>query len=55
MPSAKRDIVAALLLALWILGLTSSYTMGGFIHVLLIVAIGLIALRVLQPRDEPGR
>ncbi|WP_156030047.1 lmo0937 family membrane protein [Thiomonas sp. FB-Cd] len=42
--------IAAVLVVLWILGLVSSYTMGGFIHVLLIIAIVLIVLNVIQGR-----
>ena len=42
--------IAAVLVVLWILGLVSSYTRGGFIHVLLIIAIVLIVLNVIQGR-----
>lgn len=42
--------IAVVLLVLWALGLVSSYTMGGFIHVLLVVAIVVILLRVIQGR-----
>ena len=42
--------VAIILLVLWALGLVSSYTMGGFIHVLLVIAIIMILLRVIQGR-----
>ena len=42
--------IAVVLLVLWALGLVSSYTMGGFIHVLLVVAIIVILLRVIQGR-----
>ena len=41
-------IIAAILLVLWLLGLVSSYTLGGFVHILLVVAIVLIILRLLQ-------
>jgi uncharacterized protein DUF5670 len=40
--------IFALLLALWLLGIVSAYTFGGFIHVLLAVAVGVVLLRVLQ-------
>ena len=40
--------IAMILLVLWILGLVTSYTMGGFIHVLLVVAVIMILLRVIQ-------
>ena len=42
--------VAVILLVLWLLGLVSSYTMGGFIHVLLVVAIVVILINVIQGR-----
>jgi uncharacterized protein (DUF58 family) len=44
------ETIAILLLVLWGLGLASSYTMGGFIHVLLVVAIVVVLLRVIQGR-----
>ena len=44
----------AILLVLWLLGLVSSYTMGGFIHVLVVVAIVIILLRVLRGRKALG-
>ncbi|MBW4049479.1 MAG: lmo0937 family membrane protein [Proteobacteria bacterium] len=42
--------IAAVLVLLWIFGLVSSYTMGGFIHVLLIIAIVLIVFNIIQGR-----
>jgi hypothetical protein len=42
--------VAMILLVLWILGLVTSYTMGGFIHILLVIAIVVVLLRVIQNR-----
>lgn len=42
--------IAVILLVLWALGLVSSYTMGGFIHVLLVIAIVMILIRVIQGR-----
>jgi hypothetical protein len=42
--------VAVVLLVLWALGLVSSYTMGGFIHVLLVVAIVVVLINVIQGR-----
>jgi hypothetical protein len=41
---------AVILLVLWLLGLVSSYTLGGFIHLLLVLAIIVILLRVIQGR-----
>lgn len=42
--------IAILLIVLWLLGMISSYTMGGFIHLLLVVAIIVILIRVIQGR-----
>ena len=44
------ETIAIVLLILWALGLVTSYTMGGFIHVLLIVAIVVVLIRVIQGR-----
>jgi len=43
-----------ILIILWLLGLVSSYTMGGFIHALLVIAIIVIVIRVLQGRKPLG-
>ncbi len=42
--------IALLLVILWVLGLVSSYTIGGFIHILLVVAVVIILLRVISGR-----
>ena len=42
--------IAVILLVLWVLGLVSSYTMGGFIHVLLVVALVVFLIQVIQGR-----
>ena len=42
--------VALVLIVLWLLGLVSSYTMGGFIHVLLVVAVIVVLLNLIQGR-----
>lgn len=42
--------IAAILVILWLLGLVTSYTMGGFIHILLVIAVVVILLRVIQGR-----
>lgn len=42
--------VAVVLILLWLLGLVSSYTMSGFIHILLVIAIVLVLLRVISGR-----
>jgi hypothetical protein len=44
------ETIAIILVVLWILGLVTSYTMGGFIHILLVVAIVVIVIRVIQGR-----
>ena len=42
--------IAAILLILWLLGLITSYTLGGFIHVLLVVAVIVVLVRIIQGR-----
>jgi hypothetical protein len=42
--------IAVVLLILWVLGLVSSYTLGGFIHVLLVIAVIMILLNVINGR-----
>lgn len=42
--------IAAVLVVLWLLGMVSAYTMGGFIHVLLVVAVITLLIRVIQGR-----
>lgn len=42
--------IALILIVLWVLGLVSSYTMGGFVHVLLVIAIVVILIRLIQGR-----
>lgn len=42
--------IAVILLILWLLGLVSSYTMGGFIHILLVIAIVVILIKVITGR-----
>ena len=42
--------IAVILIILWLLGSVSSYTMGGFIHILLVIAVIVILVRVLQGR-----
>jgi asparagine N-glycosylation enzyme membrane subunit Stt3 len=43
--------IAVLLLILWLLGMVSSYTLGGFIHILLILAVVAILIRIIQGRS----
>jgi hypothetical protein len=42
--------IAVILLVLWALGLVTSYTMGGFIHILLVIAIVVVLINVIQGR-----
>jgi hypothetical protein len=44
------ETIAVILLILWALGLVTSYTMGGFIHILLVVAIVVVLIRVINGR-----
>jgi hypothetical protein len=44
------ETVAILLLILWALGMVTSYTLGGFIHILLVVAIVVVLVRVISGR-----
>jgi len=44
------EVVAVVLLVLWILGFVSSYTMGGFIHILLVAAVVTLLVRVIQSK-----
>ena len=43
--------IAVILLILWLLGLVTSYTLGGFIHILLVVAIVIVLVRIIQGRS----
>ena len=42
--------IAVILLILWLLGMVSSYTLGGFVHILLVLAIVVVLIRVIQGR-----
>jgi hypothetical protein len=46
--------LALILIIAWLLGLVSSYTLGGFIHILLVVALVLIVVRLVQGRGVAG-
>jgi hypothetical protein len=43
--------IAIILLVLWLLGMVSSYTMGGFVHILLVLAIVAVLIRLIQGRN----
>jgi hypothetical protein len=40
--------IAVVLIALWVVGLVSSYTMGGFIHILLVIAVVVVLVRIIR-------
>jgi hypothetical protein len=42
--------IAVILIILWLLGLVTSYTMGGFIHVLLVIAVIVVLVNIIQGR-----
>ena len=44
------ETIAVILIVLWALGLVTAYTMGGFIHILLVIAIVVILIRVINGR-----
>jgi len=44
------ETIVIILLVLWVLGLVSSYTMGGLIHILLVVAVVVLLIRVIKGR-----
>ena len=43
--------VFVLLMILWLLGMVSAYTLGGFIHILLILAVATVLIRIIQGRN----
>lgn len=44
------ETIAVVLLLLWLLGMVSSYTLSGFIHILLVLAIVVVLIRIIQGR-----
>jgi hypothetical protein len=44
------ETIAIALVILWLLGLVTSYTMGGFIHILLVIAVVVVLMRIIQGR-----
>ena len=44
------ETIAIILIVLWLLGMVSAYTMGGLIHILLVIAVVVILIRVIQGR-----
>ncbi len=45
------ETIALVLIILWLLGMVSSYTMGGFIHILLVIAVVVILVRLIRGRS----
>ena len=48
------ETIAVILLVLWLVGLVTSYTLGGFIHILLVIALVVVVLRVIRGRKPLG-
>ena len=45
------NVILVLLVLLWLLGMVSSYTMGGFLHLLLLLAVAVFLIRIIQGRN----
>ena len=45
------NTILVLLVLMWLLGMVSSYTLGGFIHILLVLAIAVVLIRIIQGRS----
>ena len=45
--------IFVILLVLWVLGMVSSYTLGGFIHILLVIALVILLINLLSGRSRP--
>jgi len=45
------ETIAIVLVVLWLLGLVSSYTLGGYIHILLVVALVVVLIRIIRGKD----
>lgn len=45
------NTILILLVLMWLLGMVSSYTMGGFLHLLLVLAVAMVLIRVIQGRN----
>ncbi|MEQ1573406.1 MAG: lmo0937 family membrane protein [Vicinamibacterales bacterium] len=43
--------ILVVLLVLWLLGVATSYTLGGFVHILLVVAVAVVLIRIIQGRN----
>jgi hypothetical protein len=47
------ETIAIILIVLWLLGMVTSYTVGGFIHILLVIAIIMLLVRIITGRRVP--
>lgn len=45
------ETIAIILVVLWLLGMVSSYTLGGFIHILLLIAVIIVIIRIIRGRN----
>jgi Family of unknown function (DUF5670) len=45
------ETIAIILVVLWLLGMVSSYTLGGFIHILLVIAVIIVIIRIIRGRN----
>jgi uncharacterized protein DUF5670 len=45
------ETIAIILVILWLLGMVSSYTLGGFIHILLVIAVVVVIIRIIRGRN----
>ncbi|MEK9158180.1 MAG: lmo0937 family membrane protein [Patescibacteria group bacterium] len=45
--------ILVILVVLWLLGMVTSYTLGGFIHILLVVAVAIVLIRVIEGKSGP--
>jgi hypothetical protein len=45
------NTILVLLVLMWLLGMVSSYTLGGFIHILLVLAVAVLLIRIIQGRS----
>jgi hypothetical protein len=49
--ASMLETIAIVLVVLWLLGLVSSYTLGGYIHILLVIALVVVLIRIIRGKD----
>ena len=49
--ASMLETIAIVLVVLWLLGLASSYTLGGYIHILLVIALVVVLIRIIRGKD----